>query len=363
MEKEIKGLKIGVYNRGSLNSITDVEGVKVGHITLDEDSIKTGVTAIVPAKGNLFENKLVAATHVFNGYGKSVGLVQIEELGTLETPILLTNTLSIGAVLEGLVQYKIERNPQIGKKYGTVNGVVCECNDGYLNDIRTLAVKPKHALDAIACAGYKCEQGAIGAGKGMSSYQLKGGIGTSSRVVNIGENKYKVGILVLANMGRLDSLLVDGEKVGAFIENKQKEASKGAQNILEKDKGSIIMIVATDAPVSSRQLKRICRRTSVGLCRTGSYLGHGSGDIAIGFSTAYRIPHEGIFDVARRNVHESQLDCFFEATGEATEEAILNGLFNAVSTEGRDGNRRESLSQWFEKWELKKFHEKKGNKP
>ena len=256
-------LKIGKLQKGKNNLITDVKGVKVGHKTLDNGNIKTGVTAIIPHSDNIFREKLICSSYVINGFGKSVGLVQINELGTLETPIILTNTLSVGTCSTALVKYMLKENDDIGVTTGTVNPVVCECNDGYLNDIRGLHVKEEDVFDAIENAEINFKEGNIGAGTGMSCYQLKGGIGSASRVLKLDDKEYTIGSLVLSNFGLKEDLLVDGIKVGEKILEKESE---------ELEKGSIIIILATDIPMNERQLKRIAKRVPIGLARTGSHI-------------------------------------------------------------------------------------------
>lgn len=340
MNKRIRGygITIGELPTGRKNVITDVSGVKVGHITLNDGAIKTGVTAILPHEGNWFREKLLAAVHVINGFGKSVGTIQIDELGTLETPIVLTNTLSVGTAYDAVVDYMLERNPEIGDTTGTVNPVVYECNDGYLNDIRGKYVKRDHVFEALDHATDEMVEGAVGAGTGMSCFGMKGGIGTASRIVELDQEDYTLGVLVLSNFGRMKDFMLNGEKLG------KKKMNTNA----ETDKGSIIVIVATDIPLSEHQLKRVIKRTSIGIARTGSFGANGSGEIAIGFSTAVRIPHheqEAIIDMKR--IHEDKLDSIFRAVAEATEEAILNSLVTAEATTGREGHHRSSLQDYF----------------
>lgn len=315
------GIRLGYLVPGSLNAITDVKGVAVGHCTVvGGDAIRTGVTAIFPHLGNLWQHKVPAAVEVINGFGKAVGLPQICELGEVETPILLTNTHSIGTVLDALVEYKLERNPQIGRKEPTVNGVVAECNDGYLNDIRRRAICRSHVKNALAAAttGFPGE-GNIGAGTGMSSFGVKGGIGTSSRLAG----NYICGVMVLSNFGRWRQLKIAGVPVGQLL------ASPGEE---EEAKGSIVIIVATDAPLDARQLRRLARRAGMGLARTGSVASHGSGDFVLAFSTGLK-----------GQLRDDKLNSLFEAAAEATEEAILNALFAAREMIGRDGHRRPAL--------------------
>ena len=343
MTKRIRdyGISIGNMKIGQTNSISDVSGVEVGHITLDRDDVRTGVTAIIPAPGNLFRDKLMASCHVINGFGKSTGLVQIEELGTLETPIVLTNTLSVGDCSRGLVEYMLRQDSRIGTLDGTVNPVICECNDGFLNDIRGLHVTPAHVTEALNNASSDFEMGDIGAGKGMSCYQLKGGIGSSSREVEIGGDIFTTGVLVLSNFGEMPDFRLDGVKKG-------KKISELAPPETLKEQGSIIVVIATDAPMSERQLKRLCKRASVGITRTGSYIGNGSGEIAIAFSTANRI---GLDDksscLSLKMVNDRYANLFFRSVVESVEEAILDSMICASPVKGRDGHGRRSLSEFM----------------
>lgn len=332
----LKG-KIGELKKGKKNTICDVPGVKVGHVTLSDGVAQTGVTAILPASGSLFREKLQAGVSVLNGYGKSVGLVQVEELGTLESPILLTNTLSVGTALTALVEYMLEQNPEIGKEAGTVNGVVMECNDGRINDIRGLRVKKEHALKALHLASDEMEEGAVGAGRGMVCFGLKGGIGSSSRLLSIAEKDYTVGALVLSNFGRQGALRIQGQAI------------EGIKLDEGDEKGSIILIVATDLPLCSRQLTRLSRRSSIALGRVGSIMGHGSGDICLAFSTANRIPHAG--DDAIRKVevlHEEYMEKVFIAGIEAMEEAIYSSLYHAEGMVDLKGEMVHGLREYWD---------------
>lgn len=332
------GINIGTIPTGINNSITDVKGVKVGHKTLDEGTIKTGVTAIIPHEGNIFKDKLVAACHVINGFGKSAGLIQIEELGTIETPIILTNTLSVGTAHEALVRYMLIDNNDIGTTTGTVNPVICECNDGVINDIRGLHIKQEHILDALEKSHIEFAEGNVGAGTGMVCYDLKGGIGSASRIIEIGDTSYTVGILVLSNFGSLEDFVLDGDHIGPRLVEKIKQTD------VTEDKGSIIIILATDIPLSSRQLKRIIKRVYPGISRTGSYTGNGSGEVVIGFSTANIIKHYEENDVVDiKVINEDKINRVFKATVEATEEAILNSLICSTSTNDRNGKKIYSL--------------------
>lgn len=345
MLKKIRdyGIHIGELPTGKNNSITDVPGVTVGHVTLDKNNAKTGVTAIIPHSGNLFKEKVIAASHVINGFGKTTGLIQIDELGTIETPIILTNTLSIGAAHEGLVQYMLDTNQDIGISTGSVNPIICECNDGELNHIRDLHVKPNHVFEAIINASKIFEEGNVGAGTGMICYNLKGGIGSASRIIKLDEIEYTIGILVLSNFGSLEDFRLDGNHIGPVISNIIKDLNK------REEQGSIITILATDIPLSSRQLKRVIKRIYPGISRTGSYTGNGSGEVSIGFSTANIINHYEENDLINiKIINENKIDRIFKATVEATEEAILNSLICSRTTIGRDNKKVYSLADFID---------------
>ncbi|WP_456278711.1 DmpA family aminopeptidase [Bacillus sp. AK128] len=334
------GIHIGRLPNGPTNSITDVDGVKVGHTTIMNDETKTGVTAVLPHGGNLFQEKVVGAIYTINGFGKTVGSIQLEELGTIETPIILTNTLAVGVGLQGVIDYTLSHNPSIGRTTGTVNGLVCECNDMLINDIRHVAVTKEHVLDAIHSADRTFEEGAVGAGTGMVCFGLKGGIGSASRLVSLGEKEFTVGVMVLTNFGKMENLTIAGKHVGPAVERLQTEL----QHKEGREQGSIIILVATDVPLNERQIKRVLKRTTVGLGKTGSYIGHGSGDLAIGFTTAHKVRHEdkAIFS-SQQVVQDYALDSVFEAAADATEEAILNSLLAAETTEGRNNRTIHSL--------------------
>jgi len=331
-------MKIGRMDKGPRNSISDVPGVRVGHCTVDTERHKTGVTVVMPCEDDIFREKMVAACHVLNGFGKTAGLMQIQELGTLETPIALTNTLNVGLVHDAMVEYMCRRAEENGYPIRSVNPVVCECNDASLNDIRHRAVGEQEVFAAIRDASTDFAQGDVGAGKGMTCHDLKGGIGSSSRVLEIGGESFTIGILVLSNHGSLKDLSVGGNNIGMDIERQIREDTP--------DQGSIIMIVATDLPVTSRQLGRIIRRCSVGLARVGSYIGHGSGEVMVGFSTANRIPSDaGCMNL--RCIHESHMDKAFRAVAEATEEAVLRSMLNANPVTGYSGKHRHSLKEFW----------------
>ncbi|MGM9966376.1 P1 family peptidase [Rummeliibacillus sp. TYF005] len=316
--------------KGRWNMITDVSDVHVGHVTLyeklnAEDTICTGVTAILPHGGNLFEQKVPSACFVLNGFGKSVGLVQVEELGLMESPLMLTNTFSVASVLEGTLDYLLHQNPSIGDSTSSLNIVVGECNDSYLNSMRLRAVKPEHAVSAIHNAKHApFEQGAVGAGKGMICYEQKGGIGSSSRIIEQDDEIFTVGALSLTNFGNASEC---------------RFASWQQDSPIEKPDGSVIIVIATDAPVSDRQLKRLAKRAAIGLGRTGTHIHNGSGDIIIAFSTAYTIPHQSsssIGDAVAFVRDDSKLmNDLFQATIEATEESVYQSLLHAETTVGR----------------------------
>lgn len=341
------GVEVGRLQTGPRNAITDVEGVTVGHVTLSDGNSQTGVTAILPHQGNLFKEKLIASSHVINGFGKTMGTIQMQELGTLETPILLTNTLGVGVAADTLFDYMLEQNPEIGRTTGTVNPVIGECNDMFLNDIRAKFVKQEHVLEALQNTSEDFEEGAVGAGTGMLCYSLKGGIGSASRIIELGHGKYMLGVLVLSNFGILSDLLVQGKAVG------QKLKAALADSYKEEDKGSVMIIVATDLPISERQLNRILKRSVAGLSRTGSIITNGSGEIVLGFSTAARIPHDKPEDLLTiPQIHEEDMDEAFRAAGEATEEAVLNSLVTAEEIIGRDGNKRPAFKDLIQKFDV-----------
>ncbi|MEA4952231.1 MAG: P1 family peptidase [Aminobacteriaceae bacterium] len=332
------GIKPGILPRGPRNAITDVEGVRVGHCTLADGPVQTGVTAVLPHGGNLFREKLLAACHVINGFGKSAGLVQVEEMGTLETPVILTNTFAVGAASEALVRYMLADNPDIGRETGTVNPVVCECNDGFLNDIRGFAVREEHVLRALASASEDFEEGAVGAGRGMSCHQLKGGIGTASRILEAEGASFTLGVLVLSNYGQLEDLRVDGRHIGPAI---------GKIHPPQDEQGSIIAVIATDIPLTERQLRRVARRATVGITRTGAFIGSGSGEIALAFTTANRFRHHETAPLVTLSMlNENHINLAFRAAAEATEEAVLNSMAGAEPVSGRDGHIRHSLAEY-----------------
>lgn len=333
-------IEIGKLPKGPLNKISDVPGIKVGHCTLDNEDHKTGVTVIIPSENNIFENKLIASSFVLNGFGKSLGLVQIDELGTLETPITITNTLNVGLVHDAIIEYMIKTCKKENIDIRSINPVVCECNDSGLNNIQERAVHKEHVFKAIENACSNFDEGDVGAGKGTVCYGLKGGIGSSSRIIELDGNKYTLGVLVQSNHGILDDLIVDNNNIGSklreYIET----------NVV--DKGSIIIIIATDMPLSDRQLKRIIKRASVGLARTGSFIGHGSGEVMIGFSTANTIHHSEKNDIININIlNENSIDKAFRAVAEATEEAVLKSLLASDTVTGFDKKTKYSINEFL----------------
>lgn len=330
MVNEMKqSLQIGKLPHGPRNLITDVPGVRVGHCTVDDGDCHTGVTVVLPPCRNPFTHKLTAASAVFNGYGKTLGLVQIDELGTLETPIALTNTLNVGKVHDALVSYMIDLCREDGIALTSVNPVVCECNDSRISDIARRPVGEREVRQAIESASADFAQGAVGAGRGTVCYGLKGGIGSSSRVMEIDGERFTLGVLVQSNYGASADL-----RVACLPEG-----------LAECDRGSIILIVATDLPLSARQLRRVIRRTSVGMARLGSYIGHGSGEIAVGFTTAPS-QEAGSFTL-QRALKEECMNLPFRAAGECAEEAILQSMLHAAPDVQRDGTPVQSLAQFL----------------
>jgi D-aminopeptidase len=319
---------------GTNNLITDVPGVRVGHCTLDEGNIHTGVTVVMPCE-NVYETKPLAAVHVINGFGKSAGLMQVEELGCIESPVALTNTLSIHAALEGLTRYTIASHPDMK----TFNPVAGETNDSQINDIRALAVKDHHVLQAIENASEIFELGNTGAGRGTICFGLKGGIGSASRVMKIAGRTYTLGVLVQSNFGLMKDFCINGEALGKRIDEQLKSEA-------HDEKGSVMIIIATDLPVDHRQLKRILRRAETGLIRLGSKLGHGSGDVVIGFTTANTMEHaKGM--IVHEILPDHLLDPAFRLAGEATEEAVLDSLIAAEACTDAQGNPVHALREFL----------------
>lgn len=346
--------RIGVLPSGPLDTICDVGDVTVGHATLADGPLQTGVTVVRPHGQDAFLNKTPAAATVLNGFGKSTGLIQVQELGVLETPIALTNTFGVGTVANAQIRSAVAANPAIGRGMATVNPLVFECNDGYLNDIQALAVQEAHYDQALAAAAKPFVQGAVGAGRGMSCFSFKGGIGSASRVAQgQGGVRHTVGALVLANFGRLPNLTVAGRPFGRRLAQQldQGLAQQGENAVIAPEKGSIILLLATDAPLDARQLRRLSLRAGAGLARTGSVFGHGSGDIALAFSTAYTIPQSADEPMpALPMLHETRIDPLFEAAAEATEQAIISALWHADGVTGRDGHHRAAIRDAAPAW-------------
>ncbi|QHJ00208.1 S58 family peptidase [Xylophilus rhododendri] len=335
---------IGFLPSGPRDSITDVAGVTVGHRTLAAGAVQTGVTVIRPHAGDAFRDKVPAAAVVINGFGKSVGLVQLAELGVLETPIALTNTFSVGTVATAQIRACVATNAQTGRSLPTVNPLVFECNDGWLNDIQRMAVTEADYRLALVAAAREFAQGAVGAGRGMSSFQVKGGIGSASRIAAVQGRDYTVGTLVLSNYGKPRQLVLAGQALGDRLAAKLSDAESAEAD--QAEKGSIIIVLATDAPLDARQLRRLAQRAGAGLARTGSVFGHGSGDIALAFSTAYTVPDRPERPMpAVAMLHDGLLDSLFQAAADSTEQAIVHALLRAESVTGRDGHRRPALAE------------------
>ncbi|MGI5949017.1 P1 family peptidase [Peptoniphilus sp.] len=338
-------IKTWDFKSGKLNKITDVPGVKVGHFTIKDKINQTGVTAIIPHEGDVFNEKLLCSCEVINGYGKSTGLIQLEELGLLEAPIMMTNTMSVGDVLSGTNKYMISKYENIGKKSPAPNIIVTECNDGVINDMRSMAIKDIHATRAILNATEDFSEGSVGAGTGMITMSLKGGIGSSSRVLNILDKDYTLGSIVLSNFGRIKDLKIDGRKIG----REMYESFKNKE--IEREKGSIIIVIATDIPLSNIQLKRVSKRATVALANVGSIIGSGSGDIAITFSTANKIIDEDFHNI--KYISDEHINDVFRASIESIEESVLSALFHAETVKLSSGKTIYSLKDNLKNSKLK----------
>ncbi len=341
------GLIVGELEPGVQNSITDIPGVCVGQCTMvrghgplvpGTGPVRTGVTAILPHPRNVFREKLRAAIHVINGFGKATGIAQVMELGVLETPIVLTNTLSVGITWDAVCRYMLEGDPDIGVTTGTVNPVIAECNDGYLNDIRGGHVKKEHVLESLQCAhNGPVQEGNVGAGTGMCCLGFKGGIGTASRRLRGRAEHCHLGALVLSNFGSLSDLTVLGVPVGKIL--------AGESSGPKPPPGSIVVVIATDAPFQERQLLRIAKRCQAGLARVGSFFHNGSGDFVITFSTENRVSHEAdcLEPATFLRDDGEEMASAFRAAVETTEEAVYNSLICAETMVGRDGHIRHGL--------------------
>jgi D-aminopeptidase len=329
------GIRIGNLDTGKQNSITDVAGVSVGSVTLirgegkltpGQGPVRTGVTVILPHDRNVYEEKLRAGVHVQNGAGELTGALQVMEWGVLETPIALTNTLNVGLVHDALIEYVLQENPEIGDQAEVVLPVVGECDDSYLNDIRGRHVRQQHVMEALRTANRAVAEGSVGAGTGMSALGFKAGIGTASRRIEGDLGGYVLGVLVLANFS--GNLRVDGVPVGERLRNVKQNHGGGR---------SVITVIATDAPLSSSQLRRIAARVPLALGRVGSISANSSGDISIAFSTTDRVgPLLVPISPVKETVSAGILDALFGAAVEAAEEAILNSIFASESMKGRD---------------------------
>ncbi len=332
------GVEVGVFRTGNLNAITDVSGVRVGHVTIIEgDDVRTGVTAIVPHGGNLFQEKVPAAAFVGNGFGKLVGFTQVDELGQIETPILLTNTLSVWDVADGIVDYMLSLPGN--ENVRSINPVVGETNDGGLNDIRGRHVKREHAVAAIRAAqSREVEEGSVGAGTGTICFGWKGGIGTSSRVLPPNLGGFTIGVLVQTNYGGI--LEIAGVPVG-----KELGRYSFRDQLKYPGDGSCMIVLATDAPLTTHQLKRLAKRATLALGRTGSSMSHGSGDYVIAFSTSPELRIRPDAERIQQSVRfkEDDLSSLFQAVVEATEEAIYNSLLKATTIKGIQGREIEAL--------------------
>jgi len=331
------GIEIGVFKTGKFNAITDVQGVRVGQLTLIEgDDIRTGVTAILPHEGNIFKKKVPAAIYVGNGFGKLAGYTQVKELGNIETPIILTNTLSIASALDALITYTLSQEGN--SNIGSVNGIVGETNDGGLNNIRARYIEPEHVLMAIRNAKPgPVEEGNVGAGTGTICFGFKGGIGTSSRVLPKSLGGYTVGVLVQSNYGGV--LEVAGVPVGQILDKFDYRT-----NIMQDADGSCMMVVVTDAPLTSRNLERLAKRAILGLAKTGGIASNGSGDYVIAISVAKEnLIEESTEFYTPKELHNEAVSPLFLATIEATEEALLNSLFVAKTMKGYNGRVVEEL--------------------
>lgn len=348
------GIRIGSLRTGRWNAITDVPDVRVGQVTVwhgdgslrpGSGPARTGVTTVLPHGGNLFRSRVPAAYYQFNGFGKTIGIEQLDELGVLETPIALTSTLCVGRVADALITHAIANDPEIGIDLPTVNPFVAECNDSWLNDAQGRHVRERHVLESIrlATAG-PVAGGSVGAGTGMSAFGHKGGIGTASRRVEADTGDWTVGVLVLANFGTADQLVIDGVPFGKAMHRRTSD---------EFESGSVVVVVATDAPLLDRALKRLARRAVIGLGRTGSMGGHGSGDIVVAFSSSPLVRRSYPADLALVSVtmidddgpdaDGRAMNLLFQGVVEATEESVLDALFRATTVAGRDGHVRRAL--------------------
>jgi D-aminopeptidase len=342
------GLLVGEYATGPHNGITDVPGVQVGHSTIIEGSgrrkpgngpVRTGVTVILPNE-DIYNKKLISGGFILSGAGEIAGFTQLTEWGIIETPIALTNTLSVGRVSDSVVKWMADKYERIREYQEVIIPVVGECDDSFLNDAVGLHIKPQHVFQAFeAASGDPVEEGAVGAGTGMICCDFKAGIGTSSRIIPIGKKKYTTGVLVSSNFGTMEHLRMDGYPVGRVLAGIQGDYSRRVHS-----QGSIIVVIGTDMPLTAMQINRLCRRAALGIGRVGSYGAHGSGEIIIGFSTANTIPRvHSEPQIKIDAIIDTSLDPAYRGVIEATEEAILNSLTAATDMEGAGGNRVPSI--------------------
>lgn len=343
------GILIGEYEPGPHNSITDIKGVKVGHATLIEGSgrrkpgngpVRTGVTVILP-NDDVYNKKVIGGSFILSGAGEVTGLTQIMEWGIIETPIALTNTMSVGRVSDSVVKWMANKYPEIRDSQEVIIPVVGECDDSFLNDAVGLHIKPQHVFSALeGAASGKILEGAVGAGTGMICCDFKAGIGTASRRIPVGNETYTIGVLVSSNFGVMEHLRIDGYPVGQVLAKAQGQYGRRVNNY-----GSIIAVIGTDMPLTATQMSRICRRAALGIGRVGSYGAHSSGEIIVGFTTANTIPRiSKSASQTFKMVLDVYLDPAYKASIEATEEAILNSLTMAVDMEGANNNRVPAIN-------------------
>lgn len=341
------GMTIGRFRTGKFNAITDVKGVKVGHIThikndvwVPNDNkygkIRTGVTVVVPFS-DFYKKRYLAGGFVLNGIGEMTGLTQVMEWGWLETPILLTNTMSIGDVHKGIVNYMVQRHPKLGTSSGVIIPLIGEADDSFLNEVRVPSIKQEDVTTAMqnAKAGYVL-QGSVGAGTGMSSYDFAGGIGTSSRVLPKEHGGFTIGVLVMSNVGVMKNLTIEGAMVGPDMDRMFKSHDKRKENY-----GSIIVVIATDAPLLAGQLSSLAKRAALGVGRTGSHASSSSGEIMVAFSTANKISREEAREkrlITMKFISQPYMNPLYEAVIETTEEAIMNSMFCSGGMDGREGH-------------------------
>lgn len=337
--------RIGILPSGPLDSIADIDGVTVGHATVATGRLQTGVTVIRPHRGDVFVERVPAAAVVINGHGKATGLIQVNELGVIETPIALTNTFAIGTVANAQIRAAIAANPGIARTLSTVNPLVLECSDAFLSDMQDLdAVTAAHYEAALADARTDFARGSVGGGRGISCFGLKGGIGTASRRAPAGSREYTVGVLVQANFGRMENLTLAGRRIGPALQKRL--AGVPAQ----RDKGSIIVALATDAPLDHRQLRRIGVRAGAGIARMGSYYGHSSGDFAIAFAPQRTVSYGKAEVFCAPTLDEPLLEKLFDAAAEATEAAIVDAMFSAETVTGFEGHTRYAITEVAPDW-------------